>query len=43
MAGIVTLAVRGLAGLKPHHWDRYVHVVTGATISLCGAFMLVGF
>lgn len=43
MAGIVTLAVRGLAGLRRHSWDKYVHVVTGATISVCGVFMLAGF
>jgi nickel/cobalt exporter len=43
MMGIVALSVRGLGRLKQHQWDRYSHALTGAAISLCGVFMLVGF
>jgi nickel/cobalt exporter len=43
MMGIVALSVRGLAGVRLHHWDRYSHALTGAAISLCGVFMLAGF
>ena len=43
MIAIVALGVRGLPGIKQGHWDRYVHVLTGTAISLCGVFMLVGF
>ncbi len=43
MIAIVALGVRGLARIKQGHWDRYVHVLTGTAISLCGVFMLVGF
>lgn len=43
MMVIVSLGVRGLAGVKQPHLERYAHALTGAAISACGVFMLVGF
>ena len=43
MLAVVSLGLRGLAGLKTTHWERYSHALSGAAISACGVFMLLGF
>ena len=43
MLVIVTLGVKGLAGVKQPHLERYAHALSGAAISACGVFMLLGF
>ena len=40
---VVSLGLKGLAGLDSSHWERYAHALTGAAISACGVFMLLGF